>query len=132
MKLETWKLFTAIIIPTLGWIIGYLLKQRNDFKNAKRNKRIDFLIGTYLKLENCIHRKSNSCGSELENAFAEIQLMGNINQITLANKISREIAEDGSADLETLLESLRNDLRNELKLGEVKDKIQFFRLKNYA
>lgn len=130
MKFEFWKLIVAVAIPTVGWIVGYLLKQKNDIANAKRDKRIDFLLKTYLKLENCIQRSPINVGKDLEEIVAEIQLMGNISQVNLVKKIANDIAETHNADLEPLLISLRNDLRSELKLEKNSEKIQFLRMNN--
>jgi uncharacterized membrane protein len=130
MDIEFWKLIIAVTIPTVGWIVGYLLKQRNDIANTKRNKRIDFLVNTYLKLENCIQRSPVDVGNDLEEIMAEIQLMGNISQVRLVKKIANDIAENHNANLEPLLLSLRDDLRKELKLEVNKEKIQFLRMNN--
>jgi hypothetical protein len=130
MEFEFWKLIVAVAIPTIGWIVGYLLKQKNDIANAKRDKRIDFLLKTYLKLENCIQRSPISVGKDLEEIVAEIQLMGNISQVNLVKKIANDIAKTHNADLEPLLISLRNDLRSELKLEKNSEKIEFLRMNN--
>ncbi|MCW3789580.1 hypothetical protein [Plebeiibacterium sediminum] len=130
MNLEFWKLIITVAIPTIGWIVGYLLKQKNDIDNAKRNKRIDFLIKTYIKIENCIQRKPSQVGKDLEDIVAEIQLMGNVQQVNLVKKFANDISEKNSADLEPLLISLRNDLRRELKLEKNNEKIQFLRMSN--
>ncbi len=128
MEIELWKLVIAILIPTVGWIVGYLFKQKNDIANARREKRIDFLLKTYLKLENCIKRSPVKVGSDLEEIVSEIQLMGNLYQVNLVKKIACDIAEMHNADLEPLLISLRNDLRNELQLEKSNEKIQFLRM----
>tara|TARA_B100001115_G_scaffold181357_1_gene175393 strand:- start:1454 stop:1852 length:399 start_codon:yes stop_codon:yes gene_type:complete len=128
MDIEFWKLIIAVTIPTVGWIVGYLLKQKNDIANTKRNKRIDFLVDTYLKLENCIQRSPVKVGDDLEDIMAEIQLMGNISQVKLVKKIAKDIAKSYNADLEPLLLSLRDDLRKELKLEVSKEKIEFLRM----
>lgn len=128
--MEIWKIIVAVIIPTLGWIIGYWLKQKNDIENAKRTRRVEFLLNTYLKLENCIHRNPKEVGNDLEQCIAEIQLMGNIEQVNLSKRVANEIVNNGETDLELLNKSLRNDLRNELNLPENKEQIQFLRMKN--
>lgn len=128
MDNEFYRLLIAVTIPTIGWIVSYIFKHRNDITNAKRNKRVDFLINTYLKLENCINRNPVLVGNDLEAIMSEIQLMGKISQVKLVKKIANDIAEKHHADLEPLLFSLRNDLRKELKLEENKEKIQFLRM----
>lgn len=128
--MEILKIILAVLIPTLGWIIGYLLKQKNEVENAKRSRRVEFLLKTYLKLENCIHRSPKEVGKDLEKCIAEIQLMGNLEQVNLSKRIANEIANEGETDLESLLKSLRNDLRKELNLPENKEQIQFLRMNN--
>lgn len=128
MNIETGKLLVAIIIPTIGWIVGYLIKQRLDFQNSKREKRIDFLLKSYLKLENCIQRKSNDYMLEIEQAVSEIQVLGNETQIKLIKKLAIEVADGKRGDMEPLLISLRDDLRKELNLKHSNEKIIYFRM----
>ena len=65
---------------------------------------------------------------ELESAIADIQLFGNLKQVTLAAKFANDIAQNSNASTNELLSDLRASLRNELKLENTNSETIFLRL----
>ncbi len=128
IDIEYLKIIIGVCLAFLGWWFSFYIKDKIGFKSKTREKRIDFLINTYLKLENSIKRDPKVVGLDLERVFAEIQLMGNEEQIFLSKQLIIDLSENGSMDLEELLKSLRKDLRNELGLKEIDNRIQYLRM----
>lgn len=100
-------------VAILGWwIVG--LQQRHA---VRRNMRIDYLLNAYRQLERASNRVPTSQhGRAIEEAVADIYLLGTPKQVQLAAEFSKNFAQEGGADLTLLLTHLRNSLRRELLL----------------
>lgn len=122
------KILSTAVIAVFGWIVAHYFTSRREVKNKQREIKVEYLIGAYQKLENCIHRHPKDVGKDLESVVANIQLFGSEKQIELAKKIANDISKKGSADLESLLKSLRTDLRKELQLSGNDINVQFLRM----
>lgn len=127
----TWPLFLQLLIAALvGFASAYLahrLSARRDHLNARRNRRIEFLIDAYRKLEFVANRPSLDDPAPIEKAIADIQLFGTPKQVESALAFAHEFAATRSASLDKLLEDLRGDLRKELQLEPVQGKLTFLR-----
>lgn len=53
---------------------------------------------------------------DFESAIADIQLLGNVDQVKLAHAFAQENSSNGRGSLDELLNSLRLELRRELEL----------------
>ena len=120
----------ALVAAVVGGFVAHFLTARRDRLNKTREKKIDYLIEAYRRLEKCAQRKwpkkekdaqaeFSATMEKLESALADIQLFGSPEQVRLAQEFAREFAEKGSSDLDELLKDLRRDLRQELNLPEV-------------
>lgn len=99
-------------------ILGHLLTKRRDFRNKKREIRINYLIEAYRKIERGAMPKSILFDKgEFESAIADIQLIGNAEQVKVAFEFAKEASQGKGDRLQELLENLRNELREELKIG---------------
>lgn len=124
-----------VIVPAitaiLGIIIGNFLNQKRDSKNKKKDIRITYLIEAYRRLErgSAPHAKFFN-QSEFESAIADIQMLGNVDQVKIAFKFAKDASENSNANLQPLLENLRGELRNELSIiNKDLPKIAPFRMK---
>ena len=107
-----------------GGIIGYFISSMLSFKEKRRELILAYLIEAYKALENAAHR---DVGEELEKAIGTIQLFGTVEQIELAKKFARNLAEHKNADYNDLIYDLRNSLRRELKLGKYEGNVTHLR-----
>ena len=123
-----------IIMSTLsalfGLILGHWLGCRRDFENKKREIRINYLIEAYRKLERgAIPNAKNFDKGDFESAIADIQMLGNIEQVNIAYEFAIKAAQGDGSKLQELLENLRMELRNELLIKNNKlPKVSPFRI----
>lgn len=92
--------------------------------------RAAYLIEIWRKLERASNREDNSHSDQLEEALADIQLLGSKEQALMARDIAKSFAETRRAELGSLLENIRNSLRNEIGLKGVEEKIIHLRIIN--
>jgi len=126
-----WALFLQLFVTTIvafcGAYLAHLLSARRDRANARRDRRIEFLIDAYRKLEFISNRASLDDAAPIEKAIADIQLFGSAKQVQAAQAFVSEFAATRSASLDILLEELRKDLRAELQLEHIPGKLLFLR-----
>jgi len=119
----------ASIVVVLGWIVAHLLSKQRDTHNKTREMRIQYLISAYRVLFRVgVDQSISKNAKECENAIADIQLLGSLEQIELAEQYTKNISETGSADLTALIRVLRKDLRKELNLVKASDRMHFLRI----
>lgn len=124
------------IIAIISWFIVHWLTEKRDQKNARRTARVDALSECYVALINSslkdlyqlddkgeINRK---VADDVEKAILIIHLYGSPRQSKLASEYSKNMCEQGTANLDELVESLRKDIRKLLGEKEVIDKPAFF------
>lgn len=120
---------TATVVVILGWIVGHFLSASREKNNKIREMRVQYLISAYRVLFRVgVDRSITRNAKECENAIADIQLLGTIEQIALAEKYTQEISEHGSADLTAIIRVLRRDLRKALNLDKANDNIHFLKI----
>ncbi len=120
---------TATIVIMLGWGVVHYLSAIREKNNKIREMRIQYLISAYRVLFRVgVDRSIAKNAKECENAIADIQLLGTIEQIALAERYTKEISENGSADLTAIIKVLRRDLRKELSLAKASDQITFLKI----
>jgi hypothetical protein len=123
-----------IIIPILsallGLIIGHWLSLRRDFENKKREIRVNYLIEAYRKLERgATPNAKNFNKGDFESAIADIQMLGNPEQVIIAYEFAIKASQGDGSKLQKLLENLRMELRKELSIKNNKiPKISPFRI----
>lgn len=121
-------LITALIV-IIGWLVAHLLTQHRERIGKRQDKRTEYLINAYRKLESSANREATrEMANNIESAIADIQLFGNEKQINFANVFSKSLTEKGPASLDNLLIQLREDLRKELKLSKVPRSISYLRI----
>lgn len=114
-------LWIALAINIVGWFFLHFLSKRRDFKNKKKEIRINYLIKAWRLLEDASNRSNNDKNQNIESAIADIQLLGTQKQIVLAQKIATEISTNGTGYTLDILTELRADLRKELGLEKVEN-----------
>jgi len=123
-----WKLFTTLLVVSLGWWVAHYLSARREVTNERRKLRVSYLLEAYRKLEQAVHPLDPKAKQEqLESAIADIQLLGSPSQVTMASEFAKSLANNSEASLDGLLFNLRESLRLELQLESVNEKIIFFR-----
>lgn len=127
----TWSLFLQLLVTAIvafgSAYLAHRLSASRDRLNARRERRIEFLIDAYRKLEFIGNRSSIEDAGPIEKAIADIQLFGSAKQVQSAQTFALEFAATRSAYLNRLLEELRKDLRKELQLEEVPAQLVFLR-----
>tara|TARA_R110001583_G_scaffold170199_1_gene323557 strand:- start:261 stop:686 length:426 start_codon:yes stop_codon:yes gene_type:complete len=120
---------SAALVVVMGWAVAHYLAQRRDRKTKARELSTEYLISAYRSLFRVgVERFIAKNAVECENAIADIQLFGSLKQIELAEKYTKEISNEGSADLTEIIKELRQSLRSELKLSKANDEIHFLKI----
>ncbi len=128
-----WSLLATAAIAVVGWLAAHRFASARDRQNKKRDLRTSYLIDAYRRLESAGTRPlCAQTAAAFESAIADIQLLGTVEQVRLAQEFASQFAGQGSASLDPLLESLRRDLRSELKLEEIADPIAWLRITDEA
>lgn len=113
-------LITAFASALFGGLLAHVLARRRDFRNKRRELRLEYLIDAYRRIERASEQKAENSGAELfERALADIQLFGTAEQVKLAQQVISVFVSERSVKVVSLLELLRQDLRTELGLGPV-------------
>lgn len=118
-----WKFFAQLGVTffaaVIGWWVAHALTSRRDVANERRKQRLAYLLEAYRKLESCAHpHDPEAIWPAFESAIADIQLLGTIKQVALAQQAAHAVAEhpDQGASLNELLTDIRRVLRIELQL----------------
>lgn len=111
--MEALGVATAIVVAIQGLVVNAFDARRQ----VRRDMRVDYLVKAYRNLDDASHRPlTPSTINAIERSIADIQLLGAVEQIQLADEFSRCFASSNGADLGPLLEEIRGDLRDELSL----------------
>jgi hypothetical protein len=106
---------TAIVaaVAIAGWWVVNIQQRRA----VRRNMRIEYLLNAYRQLERVTNREpTREHGRPIEEAVADVYLLGTPKQVKLARDFASTFAEAGEASLVNLLMDLRKSLRRELLL----------------
>lgn len=125
-----WTVVIPLVTAVIGLFVGHLLTTRREAARRRREIRINYLIDAYRKLERGSAPTSDLYNAgEFESAIADIQLLGNVDQVALAHKFCEAANSGDGSLLQELLEDTRLELRNELQLcGEGLPSIRPFRI----
>ncbi len=118
------------MLVAIGWIVVHQLNICRDRQNKQADFRLQFLLEAYRRLEFSAHR--DIVGSEEfmrkhESAIADIQLLGNSEQISAILEYANNHARNKNGDISYVLELLRQELREELNLSNETRKMLIFR-----
>ena len=117
-----------VVLALAGWFVGHWLNVSRDQQNKRRDLRIQYLIEAYRKFEDAANRRESTKRQQVEQALADIQLLGNAREIALAHGVADSLGEaKPSTNVMTLLECLRADLRKELRLETAESSIKVVR-----
>ena len=131
--MEIIKIIIAIILAVVGLIIGHHFTSKRDKLNKKRELILNELMIAYRILANEISTRNltKETKEKLEHVLTDIQLFGTLPQIELAIKLSDEIANKPTFDLDPLINNLRDSLRVELDLPKINKNVNWLRIKQY-
>ena len=111
------NIIIPIITALFGLIAGHYLSMKRDIENEKRKIRINYLIEAYRKLERGASPNSKKFDKgDFESAIADIQMLGNLEQVNLAYDFAINASKGDGSKLQELLENLRKELRQELSV----------------
>lgn len=123
-------LIGAIVI-IVGWKVAHKQQLERDIEAKRLEMRIQYLIEAYRRLEFSSNRPlTPQLVPDFERAIADIQLFGSVEQVVMVQKIAKDFADKGTADLNLLLRDLRDSLRQEIDLGEVSPNLVHLRISN--
>lgn len=128
-QMEYLKLFVAIVLASLGWVIAHYFTARRDVSTKRRELVINHLIDTY-KILTCEISHSPATAERMkliESMVADIQLFGSAQQIQLAQELIEQLTKGQDFDLDPLINSLRNDLRTSLGLSKAQGNVHWVR-----
>ena len=125
-------IIVAVAVAFTGWFVVHKLNVSRDEAAKRREIRVQYLLEAYRNLEHSANREDRSQRLAFENAIADIQLLGSIEQVVLAQAVGETLASQGTVRINDLLESLRRDLRAELNLEPVQPGIKAMRFRQDA
>mgnify|MGYP005989420047 CR=1 FL=1 len=131
MDIDYLKIFIAILLAVLGWLVAHYFTSQRDKKNKSREISVQHLINAYLILTNEIaHRPDSDLKNDkIEIIVTEIQLFGSKHQIKIVKKLAHSIGQRKTVDLDPLINSLRDDLRKQINLESIEDNVTWLRFK---
>jgi hypothetical protein len=101
-----------------GNFVGNWLTSRRESKHRLQEQRIQYLIEAYRAFAKSNHLpRLCRVADELEQAIADIQLLGSPELISLAQAFCREMADKEEAGLDEILVMIRQNLRTETRRG---------------
>lgn len=125
------QIIATALVAVLGWWVVHYLTSRRDARQKLVNLRTERLLRTYDKIERAsggmVDRETLD---NLETAIADLQLLGSLEQVELAQRLARKLAGQhvGTLDISDVTKSLRDSLRRDLGLKPVKGDIITLRL----
>lgn len=126
-----WDLLIPLLATTVvaigGWFAAHRLASIRDQVAERRKMRVQHLLAAYRRLEP-YGRVTPENARDLEQAIADIQLLGSPEQVALAQSFAVAFAQNGTAPLDPLLISLRSELRTELDLPQVVGNLKYLRV----
>ena len=127
-----WKEMIPILVPSLivmvGWIVSHQFAAWRDRANKRREQRVVYLLDAFRSLSKANHHpKLHEVADDLERALYDMQLLGNEEQISEAQKLMQSLKDTNKADLDPALYAISKELRKDL--GRRAYKGQFMWLK---
>ena len=117
------SVIVSIFLAGVGWYVVHHLTVRRARLEAKREKRLDYLINLYRTLYDlaCDGLQDQADFENFRNAINDIHLFGTPRHIDIAQSVIQQIQESGGKvlDLGLLLAYLQDDLRQELGLKKI-------------
>jgi crotonobetainyl-CoA:carnitine CoA-transferase CaiB-like acyl-CoA transferase len=120
---------SSLVAGIAGAYLGHWLTYRREKKNRLQEQRIQYLIQAYRAFSKA-NNNPQLCevADDLEQAVADIQLLGSPELIHLVQRFSEEFARKQEASLDEVLANIRKDLRNELGESPVSGRIIWLRI----
>jgi hypothetical protein len=122
------------VVAALGAVaLTHYFASWRDRRNKQREQRISYLVSAYralCKANN--HPRLHEVADDVEQAVADIQLLGSSEQIKLVQAFATELGEGRSAELNPLLNSLRDSLRDELGADRTMRRLVWLRIGRQA
>lgn len=120
---------TGALIPLastlLGVVVGGWVAHRTslarDARGEQRTRRVGYLVEAYRAIERSTNHSRPLTSDQarvLEQAVADVMLLGQAPEVDAATEFIREFADGGGASAHALLVALRASLRQELALDE--------------
>ncbi|QYY36387.1 hypothetical protein [Ruficoccus sp. ZRK36] len=120
---EGYAIIISAVLGILSLVGSHQFAAWRDRENKRREQRINYLISVYRK----ITRGANSSGfvpglaDDVQQALADIQVFGSVDQIKLAREFALDLANKKVARANPIISSLRDSLRKELGLTSLDD-----------
>jgi len=123
-----YQILISSIVIVFGWFTVNWLSANREFRNKRREVRIEYLVNAYRRIASTANRGEKTTEEQkygIESAIEDIQLFGNAEQL----QVLKKVITTGDNNFTVLLEELRVSLRKELDLEQVKDQLKFYRMK---
>lgn len=106
---------SSLVSAVAGLLIGNWLTLRRDRKVRLQEQRIQYLIDAYRAFAKANHHpRLYEVADDLEQAVADVQLLGSPALISLVHKFAHDLGNTQAAELNELLATIRDNLRSEL------------------
>ena len=115
--MSNYALIISSVIVVAGWVITHWLSARRDLANRRREQRLRYLVETFRVFVKAMNRQDRltTMADELERALADMQFLGNREQIAAAYGVAGRMGDTSQAvEFAPLIYALRRELRHEL------------------
>jgi hypothetical protein len=118
-------LSSSFIAGIAGALVGHWLTNRREKKNRLQEQRIQYLVDAYRAFAKANHHpRLYEVADDLEQAIADVQLLGSPELIRLVQKFANDMGTRQEAELDDILVTIRKNLRAEL--GDIRDAKRFW------
>lgn len=122
-------LSSSFFAGATGAYIGHWLTYHRERKNRLQQQRILYLIDAYRAFAKANHHpRLYEVADVLEQAIADIQLLGSPELVALVQKFANEMGTKQEAGSDDILATIRKDLRKELGEKPILGKIIWLRI----
>lgn len=126
--MSDYELPLLVVLTIISQVVAHRLSSARNLKNKKRNLVTKYLIDAYKDIESATNSPSFDSNRKLEQAVANVQLLGDKIQIKLAKDFAQSMNDSNTAKTKKLLEELRLSLRKELDLDVTDEEIVHLRM----
>ena len=124
----------TVAVPLLTLLVGaaasYFVTTRQTDRDLRTRQRIDYLVTAYRVIEGATNRPNLSAEQQraLEQAVADVNLLGSEAQQRAIQVAQAEMARTNSGGFDEVLHLLRRDLRAHLGIEAGLDRVSYFRM----
>ena len=122
-------LSSSFVAGIAGAFLGHWLSNLREKRNRLQEQRIQYLVDAYRAFAKANHHpRLYEVADDLEQAIADVQLLGSSELIGLVQKFANDMGTRQEAELDDILVTIRKNLRAELGESQVSGRFRWLRI----